>query len=142
MLNQVNQQKNQQNQKMKLNLNKILPIIACLIVLVGCVEDPSKYGKLNVRKSQEGANAFTFVVDEEYLIANRNSKKDPQNPQMTKAETALLKNLLRKENYCVDEGFKITSKQEKIYDITFAHLIEQNYKARPVAPRMYYGSCL
>ncbi len=127
---------------MKLNLSKILPTIACLIALVGCSKDLSKYGKPNIHKSQEGADAFTFVVDEEYLSANQNSKKDPKNPFMTKAETALLKNLLSKQNYCAKDGFKITSKQEKIYDITFAHLIEQNYKARPVAPRMYYGSCL
>jgi hypothetical protein len=37
--------------------------------------------------------------------------------------------------------FTITSRQEKIYDMTFAHLIEESYNARPVAPRMYFGQC-
>jgi hypothetical protein len=45
-----------------------------------------------------------------------------------------LLNLLEKRNYCVnDRGnilYSITSRQEKIYDMTFAHLIEQNYIIR------------
>jgi hypothetical protein len=64
---------------------------------------------------------------------------------MTEAESELLVKLLKQSKYCFNSDekifFKITSKQEKIYDMTFAHLIEQNYNARPVTPLMYYGEC-
>jgi hypothetical protein len=56
-----------------------------------------------------------------------------------------LTNLLKEQKYCLNDSgypsFIITSRQEKIYDMTFAHLIEQNYNARPIAPRMYFGQC-
>ena len=64
---------------------------------------------------------------------------------MTQAEAKLLTSLLKEQKYCLSDSgspsFIITSRQEKIYDMTFAHLIEQNYNARPIAPRMYFGQC-
>ncbi len=89
---------------------------------------------------------FTFSVSEDYSRANQGSKPDKTNPKLTKAESELLLSLLERKKYCVNaEGkifFRITSKQEKVYDMTFAHLIEQNYNARPVTPVIYYGECL
>jgi hypothetical protein len=64
---------------------------------------------------------------------------------MTNAEVALLNSILRQRKYCILElgkpSFKIISRQEKIYDTTFSHLIEQNYRAKPASPRTYYGEC-
>ncbi len=65
---------------------------------------------------------------------------------MTEAESDLLRSLLKQQRYCINKdgeiSFIITSKQEKIYDMTFAHLIEQSYNARPLTPVMYYGVCV
>jgi hypothetical protein len=115
------------------------------IFVTSCAaKDLSQYGRVTFY-GQDSKN-FTFFVSEEYVRANRDSKPDKSNPRMTKAETELLLNLLERRSYCVnDQGkilYRITSKQEKIYDMTFAHLIEQNYNARPVTPVMYYGECL
>ena len=123
-------------------------ILGCLpffIFIVSCSGDLSQYGRV----TQSGANnksSFIFSVSEEYLKKYPDSPKDEFNPKMTKAESSLLLKLLKQQEYCLnDEGktlFSITSKQEKIYDMTFAHLIEQNYKARPLSPRTYYGQCM
>lgn len=123
-------------------------ILGCLpffIFTASCSGDLSQYGRV----TQNGAgnkSSFVFSVSEEYLKKNQDSPKDELNPKMTKAESALLLKLLKQQKYCLnDEGktlFAITSKQEKIYDMTFAHLIEQNYNARPLSPRTYYGQCM
>jgi hypothetical protein len=84
-------------------------------------------------------------VSDEFLSSNSNSPKDKVFSKMTKAEADLIKILLKQKKYCLNKDgipfFVITSRQEKIYDMTYAHLIEQNYKARPIAPRMYFGKC-
>ncbi len=123
----------------------ILGSLLFFILVASCASrDLSQYGRVTFY-GQDSKN-FTFFVSEEYMRANRDSKPDKNNPRMSKAETELLLNLLEKSSYCVnDQGktlYRITSKQEKIYDMTFAHLIEQNYNARPVTPMMYYGECL
>ncbi|HLD77180.1 MAG TPA: hypothetical protein VI861_03510, partial [Rickettsiales bacterium] len=126
-------------------LSKFLVVLP-LAVLFSCYQDLSKYGKIQSYDPQaSGYSSFTFYVDEDYIRDNEKSKIDQKNPQMTKAESKLLMFLLKKNGYCNGKGkpkFVITSKQEKIYDVTFAHLIEQNYRAKPVAPRMYYGKCI
>lgn len=112
--------------------------------VISCAVDPSKYGRVTFHGSSN-KNAFIFFVSEEYLRANQASKQDKAYPKMTEAESELLVRLLKQSKNCINNDkkifFKITSKQEKIYDMTFAHLIEQNYNARPVAPLMYYGEC-
>ncbi len=114
------------------------------VFATSCAKDLTQYGRVTLYG--QGSKNFTFFVSEEYLRANQDSKPDKSNPKLTKAEAELLLNLLEKRNYCVnDRGnivYSITSRQEKIYDMTFAHLIEQNYNARPVTPLMYYGECL
>lgn len=119
-------------------------IIAVLaLVASACMINPSRYGKVRQYNSSD-KKSFVFSVDEQYLEKHENSSKDEYYPLMTEAEIRLLRALLAQNNYCVIEGkpsFKINSRQEKIYDVTFAHLIEQNYKAKPVAPRMYFGEC-
>ncbi len=106
--------------------------------------DMTQDGKVTLRGPK--SKNFTFTVSEEYIQAHKNSKISNKDPKLTEAEFDLLINLLDHKQYCVnDQGkvfFRITSKQEKVYDMTFAHLIEQNYNARPVMPAMYYGECL
>jgi hypothetical protein len=123
-------------------LNRIILIVA--LAITACATDPSRYGKVRQYNSAD-KKAFVFSVDEQFERDNHSSKKDKNFSLMTEAEVKLLKALLKKNDYCVDSGdasFKITSRQEKIYDMTFAHLIEQSYNARPVAPRMYFGECV
>lgn len=115
------------------------------MLFTSCVKkDLSQYGKVTMHGPN--TNKFTFFVSEEYLRSNQNSAPDKANPKLTEAEAKLLIELLEERNYCRNNQdktiFRITSKQEKIYDMTFAHLIEQNYNARPVTPLMYYGECL
>lgn len=90
--------------------------------------------------------SFTFFVEDDFIEKNIDSKIDKKNPKLTKAEAKLLYKILKQQKYCVNSDndifFKINSRQEKIYDVTFAHLIEQNYRAKPVSPRMYFGECL
>ena len=90
-------------------------------------------------------NSFVFSISGEFVQLNSDSPKDKEYPKMTVAEAKLLEALLKEKEYCLnddgDPAFLITSRQEKVFDMTFAHLIEQNYNARPVAPRMYFGQC-
>lgn len=117
---------------------------AVFLLTISCAADPSKYGRVTLHNTSD-KNSFVFSVNEEFLSANSLSKPDKKFPKMTEAETELLAALLKQKKYCLDNYgfplFSITSRQEKIYDMTFAHLIEKNYNARPIAPRMYFGKC-
>ena len=87
---------------------------------------------------------FLFTVSEEFIKENQNSAVDKDHPKMTEAEVSLLEKLLAEKKYCMDgmsPSFEVNSRQEKIYDMTFTHLIEENYNARPVTPRSYFGRC-
>ena len=124
-------------------LNRILIIAAFTLAVSACASDPSLYGKVRQYNSTDN-KSFVFSVDEEFLRKSEGSKKDKEYPLMTEAEVKLLLALLMQKDYCLKDGnpsFKINSRQEKIYDVTFAHLIEQSYNAKPVSPRMYFGSC-
>ena len=69
-----------------------------------------------------------------------------QNVKISKIEFNLLQKLLKEKKFCINEdndlAFEITSRQEKIYDMTFSHLIATSYKARPLSPRSYFGECI
>lgn len=111
---------------------------------ISCAGNSSKYGRVTLHNTAD-KNSFVFSASEEFTKVNVASPKDKKFPKMTQAEAKLLTNLLKEQKYCLDDSgypsFIITSRQEKIYDMTFAHLIEQNYNARPIAPRMYFGQC-
>jgi hypothetical protein len=111
---------------------------------ISCAGNLSKYGRVTLHNTAD-KNSFVFSASEEFTKVNVASPKDKKFPKMTQAEAKLLTNLLKEQKYCLDDSgypiFIITSRQEKIYDMTFAHLIEQNYNARPIAPRMYFGQC-
>ena len=126
-------------------LNRI-PILAALTLAVSaCISDPSLYGKVK-QYSTTDKKSFVFSIDESFIRKHEKSNKDENYPLMTEAEVKLLKSLLMQNDYCLNDeskpSFKINSRQEKIYDVTFAHLIEQSYNAKPVSPRMYFGQCL
>jgi hypothetical protein len=65
---------------------------------------------------------------------------------MSVDELKLLMQFLKRDRYCINQSgdlsFKINSKQEKIYDITFSSLIEKSYNAKPISPVTYFGECL
>ncbi len=89
---------------------------------------------------------FSFVVNDQFIKAHANSGPSALYPKMNVAELKLLMSFLRDNNYCINKNgelsFKINSKQEKIYDVTFSSLIEENYNAKPVSPTTYFGECL
>ena len=106
-----------------------------------------QYGQ--VKRYSSGASnshAFLFKIDDGFFKYRSSSKVDKKHSLMRKVEVELLNKLLISKNLCLDKGsnpsYVITSKQEKIYDITFANLIEQSYNAKPAAPLTYYGRCV
>lgn len=121
-------------------------LLPFFLFIVSCAGDLSRYGRVTTHNTTTNKNSFVFAVNEQFLAENPNSKTDKKNPKMTEAEAKLLNSLLKQQSYCLNgygsPVFIVTSRQEKIYDMTFAHLIEQNYNARPVTPRTYFGQCI
>lgn len=121
-------------------------IILCILTSISsCFK--SNYGlgagKLSFYNSDK--KSFSFTVSEDFVKSHALSKSSKSFPRMTQAEMDLLSYLLKNNNYCVNKNgklsFLVNSRQEKIYDVTFSSLIEQNYNARPVAPITYFGVC-
>ncbi len=113
---------------------------------ISCSEaDLSRYGRVTLHNTAD-KNSFVFSVNDEFTAKSKDSPADKKNPKITEAESKLLTFLLKQKQYCLDPHntpiFVINSKQEKIFDMTYAHLIEENYRARPITPRMYFGQCL
>ena len=111
---------------MKLNfiikffLNSLYYSIVSLSLFLGsCSKDISKYANL---KLYDEGNSFAFIVSDELSKKVKNSTRDSNNPKMTKKETKLLEILLERKGFCMKNSSKptyaITTKQEKIYDIT------------------------
>lgn len=115
-----------------------------LLILSSCASGSLHQGRVELYGAGD-RNSFVFTVSDEFILSHKDSLPDKKNPKITQAEAALLITLLKEKKFCLDEDssplFEITSRQEKIFDATFAHLIEENYKARPLAPKMYFGKC-
>ncbi len=107
--------------------------------------DLNKYGRITLHNS-DNKNSFIFSIADEFTRSTAKSPVDKENPKMNQAEAKLLIALLKQQKYCLNNYgkplFTIISRQEKVYDMTFAHLIEQSYNARAVSPRMYFGECV
>ncbi|MFT6106228.1 MAG: hypothetical protein ACJA0S_000233 [Rickettsiales bacterium] len=90
--------------------------------------------------------SFSFVVSDFFLKKHPNSRPSSLYSKMSVDELKILMHLLKRDKYCINQtgdlSFKINSKQEKIYDITFSNLIEKSYNARPISPITYFGECL
>jgi hypothetical protein len=135
------------NQLNKFMSYKILKIIILMIALSSCANSV-KYGKISLHSTGE-RDSFIFTISEEFLEKNYkklgNEVKN-QNVKISKIEFNLLQKLLKEKKFCINEdndlAFEITSRQEKIYDMTFSHLIATSYKARPLSPRSYFGECV
>ncbi len=120
-------------------------LLPFLLFTVCCSKDLRSYGKVELHNTVDDKRYFTFTVSDEFVNKNKNSPKNKKYPKITEAEFDLLTELMKEKKYCISRGstpsFAIISRQEKIYDMTFAHLIEENYNARPIAPLSYYGRC-
>ncbi|MBU6141397.1 MAG: hypothetical protein KGP29_07605 [Proteobacteria bacterium] len=124
----------------------LLSRITILLLFASCVTDKGRYGRVELYGVGDDRSSFVFTVSDELTSQNKESPQDKKNPKITEVEAVLLTQLLKQKKICLDEDdkplFEITSRQEKIFDATFAHLIEENYKARPLAPKMYFGKCI
>ena len=120
-------------------------LLPFFVLVMGCDADLSRYGRVTLHNTLN-KDSFIFSVEDEFLQKKASSKQDKKHPKMTKAEVKLLKVLLHQKSYCLNDfglpEFMITSRQQKVYDITYAHLIEKNYNIQSVAPRMYFGQCV
>lgn len=125
---------------------RIIPLFL-LIFLVSCEVVPlnNDSAKLSLFNSAS-KKAFSFVVSEEFVRKNSHSESSALYPKMNVAELKLLMKFLQHNKYCINKNgelsFKINSRQEKIYDVTFSSLIEQSYNAKPVSPTTYFGECV
>ena len=122
--------------------------LSLFLVVASCAANinKSRYGRVELYNGASDRSSFVFTVSDEFTSSHKDSPKDKTNPKITEAESELLTSLLKAKKICLNDdnvtAFEITSRQEKIYDATFAHLIEENYRARPLAPRMYVGKCI
>ena len=116
-----------------------------LLILFSCASGSLHQGRVDLYGAGD-LNSFVFTVSDEFILSHKDSIPDKKNPKITQAEAVLLVTLLKEKKFCLDSDgdllFEITSRQEKIFDATFAHLIEESYKARAIAPKMYFGKCL
>jgi hypothetical protein len=119
----------------------LLPFLFCI---ASCSNNLAESGKVSLHESLGENKYFVFTVSDKFLEKNKESPADEANPKMSEAESQLLIKLLKEKRYCANGSelsFVINSRQEKVYDMTFAHLIEKNYNARPISPRSYFGRC-
>lgn len=125
-------------------LRQLLNLFFIFVAASSCATSKSRYGRVKVYSAND-RSSFVFTVSDEFIVAHKDSPQDKSNPRITEAEAELLKYLLKEKSFCINQGdgpsFEITSRQEKIYDATFAHLIEENYRSRPLTPRTYAGKC-
>lgn len=120
-------------------------VFYCLSVMLSffvfsCSKDVSKYANVKI---YDGGKSFAFIISDELSKKVKNSPIDIDS-KMTKKETKILEFILKNKNLCLissKPSYIITTKQEKIYDITYATLIEENYNAKPITPTTYFGKC-
>jgi hypothetical protein len=129
-----------------MTLYKKLSVILLLITISACstIQISSRHGQIRPLGTVD-KNAFSFTVDDEFIRQYQGSEQDKKHSLLTKMEAKLLIKLLVEGKYCLDSRgnpqFQITSKQERIFDSTYAHMIETSYNAKPITPRTYFGVC-
>ncbi len=115
------------------------------VMIFSCQKISENEGKISLHATGE-KDSFVFMVSEKFLEENNDSPTIKSFQNITKAELKLLERLLKTKNYCLKKGrkpkFMIDSRQEKIYDATYSHLINLNYNIRPLTPVSYYGHCI
>ena len=133
------------NKKINIKLKKTFLILA-FILQSSCInQNYQKFGKLSFHSSSND-KLFIFTIDDNFYKKYTDSKASLKHPRLTEDELKMLKSLLKSQRYCLNKSsnpeFEILSRQEKIFDATFANLIAQNYNARPLTPVSYYGKCI
>ncbi|MBM3590195.1 MAG: hypothetical protein FJX30_02315 [Alphaproteobacteria bacterium] len=127
-------------------MGKVFSLLACAILIQSCVNpDYLKYGKVSFQATAQN-NFFTYTVDDSFYKKYKNSANNKNHPRLSDEEFKMLNVLLKEKKYCIknsfNPSFEILSRQEKIYDATFAKLIAENYNSKSVSPVSYYGRCL
>ena len=127
-------------------MGKVFSLLACIILIQSCVNpDYLKYGKVSFQATAQN-NFFTYTVDDSFYKKYKNSANNKNHPRLSDEEFKMLNVLLKEKKYCIknsfNPSFEILSRQEKIYDATFAKLIAENYNSKSVSPVSYYGRCL
>ena len=121
-----------------------------MLSIISCTspEELASYGKLSPI-NPGNKKSFAFAVSEKFINTDKKAKMDEEHPLITKSEGKLLKKLLKYNKFCLDKSdnpyFVIVSKQERVFDTTFAHVVDgkyDNYSTKPLSPRTYYGTCL
>lgn len=128
---------------LSLRMKQLLRLFILLLAF-SCATDQRRYGRVETYGDND-RSSFLFTVSDEFVAGHKDSLPDKTNPKITTAESSLLVALLKEKEFCLNQDgaptFTILSRQEKIFDATFAHLIENNYRARPLTPRTYAGKC-
>jgi len=129
-----------------MRMGKVFSLLACTILIQSCVNpDYLKYGKVSFQATAQN-NFFTYTVDDSFYKKYKNSANNKNHPRLSDEEFKMLNVLLKEKKYCIknsfNPSFEILSRQEKIYDATFAKLIAENYNSKSVSPVSYYGRCL
>ncbi len=120
-------------------------LLPFLFFVISCSSyNSSDQGRVTFHNGEK-QSSFVFLVNDSFIKENSSSSSDKNHPKMTVAESDLLFSLLKQKKSCLNKSgtpsFRIISRQEKVYDMTFAHLIENSYNAKPLTPRMYFGRC-
>lgn len=128
-------------------MSKISLILSFCLLIFSCnsIKDVDSLAKVNIYQAYNSKLQFSFLISDGFVKTDK-SKLDPDYPIMTKSQVKILKKLLKKNNYCINNKdkllFKVVSKQEKIYDLTLAGVFEKQYNAKPLMPLTYFGECL
>jgi hypothetical protein len=121
-------------------------LFCLLLFLLSCSLRMDSVGAKLFLFDSVNKKSFSFVVSDFFLKKHPNSRPSSLYSKMSVDELKILMHLLKRDKYCINQtgdlSFKINSKQEKIYDITFSNLIEKSYNARPISPITYFGECL
>lgn len=125
---------------------KNIKFIILAIILNSCVhENITQYGNIRTLENNGKERNFMFLVNDDELKKIYEFKYSNKKDIISKIEIELLEQLLHKHKLCTKKNklkYQIKSKQEKIYDKTFSHLIRQNYNLRPSVPTTYFGKCI
>ena len=117
-----------------------------LFIIASCFSQHDEDSAKLILFNSNNKKTFSFVVSEQFAKNHLKSSQSSVFPKMNVAELQLLTQFLKQNKYCIDKNgklsFAVNSKQDKVYDITFANVIEQSYNAKPVSPVTYFGECL
>lgn len=123
---------------------RLFVFIITIILLSSCSQDYDKLVKIRFYNSIN-VKEFSFVFNADFLEKDK-SLQDKEHPKLTKMQSKIVQELLKKNNYCINNSqkliFTITSKQTELYDVTVADFDKIKYRSRPLSPVTYFGKCL